>query len=279
MLIRDAIYRVIDTEGTDKEPTKSVALEVAWEDTSYDGQIWERYEELLDPGVPIPPTASAIHHYVDEDVVGKKPTADMLASLRRTADDTVISCWVAHNAEYDSTVLKLTDKRWLCTHRLAKHLWPEIENHSNQVIRYTLKLKPTFWGKGNQAHTAAYDVAVTAEILRTALPLVFRKWPGIATIEELIEKVKAPCVLHRIPFAGHGFPLFTEAEEGLLYWIINKQAGGEDCVHTAQHELNRREEARAAGQGFGLVVHEDDFDPEDRPRERDDRTADMFEGL
>jgi len=273
--IVDARYRVIDTETTDKEPTVAKLIEVAWREVDYQGAVYERFQELCDPGVPIPPTASAVHHIVDADVRGAFPAENLIEFVKEKAR--LVDCWVAHNAPYDSTVLQVADRPWLCTHRLAKHLWPEIENHSNQVIRYTLKLKPDISADA-PAHRAANDVAVTAEILRTALPLVFKKWPGIETIEQLIAKVNAPCVLHRIPFAGHGYPLFTEAEDGLLRWIINKQAGGEDCIYTAEHELERREEAAAAGQGFGLMPWEEDEEEERTQTKRDDRTADMFDG-
>lgn len=273
MLIRDARYRVIDTETTDKDPARAKLVEIAYRDVDFLGTVLGSSQALVNPGIPIPPTASAVHHLIDEDVADALPAETILVMVRSMAL-AAADCHVAHNAEYDSQVLRLSDVPWLCTHRLAKHLWPEIDNHSNQVIRYTLKLKPDL-APDEPAHRAANDVAVTAEILRTALPLVFRKWPGISTIAELIEKVKAPCQILRIPFAGHGYPLFTDAEEGLLRWIINKQAGGEDCVYSACRELERREEEDAAAEvGFGLVGGEDE---NEAPLTRDERTGDLFE--
>jgi len=227
------VFRVIDVEGTDRDPLLSSPCEVAWRDLSAKGEVLTQFETLLNPGVPIPPSSSAVHHIVDEDVAGK-PTLAHVAGIIGEAE-----IFVAHGADYDRTVLGLQSKTWLCTHRLAKHLWPEIGNHSNQEIRYTLKLKPDI-PKDTPHHRAAADVAVTASILAAALPLIPAKWPEARTIDDLVKVTNAPALLLRIPFkSGHG-QLFERAETSHLEWIVRTFAGGPDCVYTAQHWLDQR---------------------------------------
>lgn len=231
--LASVIFRVIDVEGTDRDPMISRPCEVAWRDLGADGQTLGRFETLLDPGVPIPPSASAVHHIVDEDVAGMPTLADVVGDISS------VDVFVAHSADYDKNVLGLQTKTWLCTHRLAKHLWPEIGNHSNQEIRYTLKLKPDI-PKDTSHHRAAADVAVTAAILAAALPLIPAKWPEVMTIADLVKAANAPALLLRIPFkSGHG-QLFEHAETSHLEWIVRTYAGGADCVFTAQHWLDQR---------------------------------------
>lgn len=232
ILIRDAIYRVIDTETTGREPSDARICELAWVDISACGVILDQFQSLVNPGIPIPPSASAIHHIVDEDVA-EAP------SIEEFADLLAAEVYVAHNAEYDSRVLGLSEDLWICTHRLAKHLWAEIANHSNQEVRYTLKLKPAV-NKHAPAHRAMNDALVTASILSAALPLALEKWPGIRTVEELAQKIKEPVLLHVVPFKSANGTLFKDADSGLLQWIIDRGAGGEDCVHSAMHWLEAR---------------------------------------
>lgn len=230
--IAETIFRVIDTEGTDREPTLSKVVEVAWIDVDAHGAEHGRFQSLCNPGVPIPPSASAVHHLVDADVAG----APLLSDL---SDLLLAEVYCAHNAEYDRTVLGIEGATWICTHRLAKHLWPDIGNHSNQEIRYTLKLQPRIERKG-PAHRALNDAAVTASILAAALPLVPEKWPEVLTAEDLAREIAKPCLIERVPFKSSGYVRFADADTGLLQWIVRKGAGGEDCVHTALHWLAER---------------------------------------
>lgn len=230
--LADAIYRVIDTETTDREPTQAKVVEVAWIDVDAAGTEHGRFQTLIDPGVPIPPSSSAVHHIVDADVVGAPPLDSFLEQMRAEV-------YVAHNAEYDRTVLGITDARWICTHRLSKHLWPHIGNHSNQEVRYTLGLKPRI-DRDAPAHRALNDAAVTASILAAALPLVPTKWPKVRTVDDLIREISTPCLIERVPFKSSGNVRFEDADTGLLEWIVEKGAGGEDCVHTAIHWLQQR---------------------------------------
>lgn len=233
--IKNAVFRIIDVEGTDRDPNLSHAVEVAYRRVRADGTELHRSETLIDPGVPIPPSASAIHHIVDADVAGKPKLEHVMLDADRQFD-----AYVAHGADYDKTVLKLQDHPWICTHRLAKHLWPEIENHSNQEIRYTLKLHVDL-PKGTPHHRAAADVAVTAAIFKAALPLALAKWPDVETVGQLIEKTNAPALLLKIPFKTAQGQLFEHATTDHLEWIVRTGAGGADCVFTASHWLDQRD--------------------------------------
>lgn len=69
---------------------------------------------------------------------------------------------VAHNAEFERSFLPaLRNERWLCTYRLARHLWREAPRHQLQVLRYELKLNV----RADQPHRAADDVKVVSALL------------------------------------------------------------------------------------------------------------------
>lgn len=262
MTLRDTMFRVIDTETTSHEPAEAELCEVAFADVDFDGKVLEAYQTLVNPGVPIPPEASAVHHLVDADVASAPPFEDVRPRLleRNASADRAGEPWVyvAHSADYDKAVLGI-DATWICTHRLAKHLWPEAGGHGNQYLRYWLKLAVDL-PLGSQSHRAAADVAVTRALLAHALPLAVAKWPAIETAEQLAREIAKPCRLLVVPFKSANGVKFADAEEGLLEWIVNKQAGGEDVIYTAAATL--RERYAVARRGL-LPEDDDDLQPDD----------------
>lgn len=235
MLLRDAIFRVIDCEATHREVELAKVCEVAFRDVDFSGVVHGEFSALCNPGIPMPPSASAVHHLVDEHVAGAPPVESFRDLLQAEV-------YVAHGADYDAPVLGL-EGPCICTHRLAKHLWPEIGNHSNQEVRYSLRLVVDL-PVGLYPHRAMYDVIVTAAILREALPLAAARWPAATTVEALIAEIAKPCRLHRVPFKSANGVTFAEAETGLLEWIISKQAGGIDVIYSAQEALRERFQLR-----------------------------------
>lgn len=230
--LSDAIFRVIDTETTGTEPDDRV-IELAWLDIDHTGTTHGRFASLIDPeGVEIKPGASAVHHLVAADLIG----APALETVRGMMEAEV---YVAHNAPFDAGMLKLQDRQWICTHRLAKHLLPHLESHSNQFLRYALKLEVPI-PQGTASHRSEADVTVTAVLLLYLLPLAAKKWPHITTVAALAAAAKAPVLLERIGFTDDKGKLFSDVDSGLLRWIVKKQAGGEDAIHTAQYWLNQR---------------------------------------
>lgn len=244
-------FRVIDCEATGPDPATDRAIEVAFQDVSGTGQLGMAFHSLINPGQPISPLASAVHHLIDEDV-RSAPTLEQLrpelvTRIPTPSGDAPAPVFVAHNADFDRQVLGLpADALVLCTYRLAKHIWPELAGHGNEELRYQLQLQPN-WPRG-QSHRAQADVATTLSILLAALPHVRAKWPGLSTPGELAKRVLEPCQLAYVPFhpKGRRFDDEDAVEDSLLDWILRKQAGGSDCIHTAEREIERRRAARLA---------------------------------
>ena len=99
---------VIDTETTGTDPSRDRIIELAVVVFEYDrdsgavGPVVERYSAFEDPGFPIPPESTAIHHITDDMVRGQR--FDELALQRCLREVQLV---VAHNAAFDRRFLEL----------------------------------------------------------------------------------------------------------------------------------------------------------------------------
>ena len=232
--LKDTVVRVIDCETTGLDPATEAVVEVAFADVDLaTGSVIKQYSTLINPGRPIPPEASAIHHIVDSDVKDAPRYNDIHASL-------FAPVYAAHNAAFDSSFLLLPGD-WICTHRLSRHLWPEFKSHSNQNMRYALGIQDVpGLSKDASAHRALADCLVTAAVLPLALERAAAAWPEAKTVAELLAKAREPAELVWAPFKSKAGMKFSSLDDGFLRWVITKGAGGEDAVHTARLTLRRR---------------------------------------
>jgi exodeoxyribonuclease X len=222
---------VLDTETSDLDPDKGAKLlEIAWIELNHTGQRWERTNSnefyIEQPAsLVINPHAQATHHI----------RADMLraengAISRYEAVRTLLShiepstILVAHNAEFDSRFLpEIYKSPWICTYRSSKHIWPGAPGHSNQVLRYWLKLEPDL-PSGKFPHQALYDVSVTTSIL---LKMLERHTP-----EQLLSLSKAPVRLKTIGFGKHRGTDFSQIPQDYLAWLRRQPNLDQDIIHT-----------------------------------------------
>lgn len=86
---------VVDFETTGFDPQKERAVEVAAVLVS--GRKIEKFESLINPGIPIPPEASAIHHLIAEDLTDAPTWAEVKPKILAMEFDVI----VAHNAPFD----------------------------------------------------------------------------------------------------------------------------------------------------------------------------------
>ena len=76
---------VLDTETTGVDPLTDRIVELAVVRLDPDGAA-RRYRRLVDPGVPIPPAATAVHGIADADVAGRPRFAAIADRLARRLD-------------------------------------------------------------------------------------------------------------------------------------------------------------------------------------------------
>ena len=93
---------VLDTETTGTDPGEDRVIEIALVKFEYDrvsgevGRVLDVYDGLEDPGRPIPPESTAIHHITDAMVAGKRFDE---RAIERVLDG--VGVVIAHSAGFD----------------------------------------------------------------------------------------------------------------------------------------------------------------------------------
>jgi DNA polymerase III epsilon subunit family exonuclease len=97
---RDLDYIAFDLETTGLHPVGSRILEIAAIRFRADGSESGRFEQLIDPGCPIPPQATGIHGITDDAVAGQPDIDAVLPEFLRFIGSEPIAM-IAHNAPFD----------------------------------------------------------------------------------------------------------------------------------------------------------------------------------
>lgn len=176
-------YCVVDVETTGLNCERDAVVEIAAL-KFVNGKVVDAYETLVNPGIPMPALASAIHLLEDEDV-SDAPT------LREVSDDLVAFVGadpvLAHNAAFDKGFLPMLHANdWLCTQRLARRLWPQAPSYRNAVLRYWLRVKHPLLRMA-APHRAFTDALTTGLIFERAVEVLPLEFLAPPTMRDAIE--------------------------------------------------------------------------------------------
>ena len=121
------------------------------------------FDQLEDPGRPIPPESVAIHHITDEMVSGKRIDDAEIESLLKD-----VSVVIAHNAAFDRPFVEqrwplFETKQWACS---IKDIDWKAEGVSSAKLEYLLQTQGVFY----EAHRAETDCWALLELLTMVLP-------------------------------------------------------------------------------------------------------------
>lgn len=225
MRLSETKFIVLDTETTGLDPATDKVVDIALIQVK-GGEIKELYSSLVNPEMPIPPESSAVHHIVDKNVQNAPTIEQVKDKIRPLFADAVI---VAHNASFDSSMFPIK-RPWICTYRLARHIWPDAKQHTNQYLRYWLGLDI-----GDvSVHRAQGDAWVTAHLLRILLT-EYLKNGGIDDVQELWKYTNAPIMVQKMPFGKHkGVPMNEVPREYLSWALGNLNDMDEDLRGTME---------------------------------------------
>lgn len=131
------------------------------------GEFSRNYQTFINPEMPIPPGAAAVHH-IGDSLVKNKPTIEKEEKeIRRYVRDYPL---LAYNSDFDRGMLDfLNDKQWLDVYRMAMHVFHigeenedgfKLSSFKQQELRYWLKLDHI----DGDAHRADFDVKITGKI-------------------------------------------------------------------------------------------------------------------
>lgn len=220
--------RVVDTETCDFD---GGIVEIASIDI-VDGVIdfSTQQSHLVNPHKPISINAMAVHHITDEMIQSSPVISDVIGSYRGS------DYLVAHNADFDKRMMPEMEAPFICTLKLARRLWPDMESHSNQYLRYALNLDVNV-PDGLHAHRALYDCIVTAALMQMILEC--SGW----TFNEMIEISNQPSLLNKLRFGKYKGMTFTEVKKenpGYLDWLSKQDDLDPDVAFSLDYWRSRQ---------------------------------------
>jgi DNA polymerase III epsilon subunit len=164
--LRELDMVVFDTETTGLEPSKGDQIVQIAGVRVLNGRLLSEdpFDELVNPGMPIPRSSTRIHGIRDEMVAGKDSVATVLGRFHRYVGSAVL---VAHNAAFDMKFLKLKERETglrfdsavLDTLLLSVALQPGHGAHTLDAIA------SRFGIENHDRHSALGDSVTTAEVL------------------------------------------------------------------------------------------------------------------
>lgn len=239
---------VLDVETTGFDPETCDITELAFIALEFD-QVNKRckkvgeFSSMANPGHTIPPEVSAVTHIIDEDVQDSPSSVDVVSAAMAEAKRLGVTAFVAHNAKFDQGFV---DKHvpeserlpWVCTHRLARHLY-DSPSYSNQTLRYLLKLDVP---RDGAVHRASYDALVTGKLLVRIVQDVFDNVKADELVAAMQKQMNLPVVLKKMPFGKHAKQDFADIPLDYLQWASKQTFDDSDLLYTIQRELKLRAE-------------------------------------
>jgi len=224
-------FAVIDTETTGLNPLEDGVIEVAVVKV-IQGKIGPAFSCFINPQRKINPSAQAVHHISSSQLVNALPYEQVLPLLNKWLEDSEVL--VAHNAPFDQSMLpNLIEKPWLDTLALAKRVYPKLEKHSNQYLRYRLNLSCPE-AEGGASHRALNDCYTTAYL---ALHLLEKITPKQGLVE-LLQDLATPTLLAECTFGKHKGSKWSDVPINYLQWLRDKELAP-DLRYTVEYYLRK----------------------------------------
>ncbi len=167
---------VIDTEttGLNTQSDRIVQIgAVAMRDGKLDFD--STFDVLVNPGIPIPPASTEIHHINDEDVKGAETFEQAIPKLDAFFNAPL---WIGYSIGFDLAVMKAEHERagldWspppsLDLQHLGQLVVPNLPNRSLETLAVWLKV-PT-----DNRHNALGDAIMTARVFKALVPKLAEK--------------------------------------------------------------------------------------------------------
>jgi DNA polymerase-3 subunit epsilon len=206
-------YRPIyyDTETTGTRADKDRIIEIA----AFDPEQNRTFVQLINPGMPIPKEATAIHGISDEMVKDAHSWKEVGAAFAEFCSGEVVL--IAHNNDtFDKLFLEEEYKR----NGMEMPKWTFIDSlkwarkYRSDLPRHTLQsLREVYEIPANQAHRALDDVII--------LNQVFSLMIDDLSIEQVLKLLETSGTLSKMPFGKHAGKPLESVPQDYVSWLLN----------------------------------------------------------
>ncbi|MBR3098483.1 MAG: PolC-type DNA polymerase III [Clostridia bacterium] len=183
---------VLDFESTGLNTAGARIIEIGAVKLT-EGTVVDQFEEMVDPGEPLPPKISELTGITDAALAGKPKAAEMLPKLMEFIGDCPIA---AHNSSFDASLLRSELKRLgmsfsnpvMDTLTYARKLYPD-----QKTFRLGALCKKLGVSLKN-AHRAVHDATATAHVLQKMFEETAERYPDIKTYTDLNKKLRGGAI-------------------------------------------------------------------------------------
>ncbi|GAB4338504.1 MAG: hypothetical protein Kow0099_12630 [Candidatus Abyssubacteria bacterium] len=195
--LRELTFVAVDVETTGLDPRSEKVVEIgAFRFDKSGGR--GSYEQLVNPGRPIPKAATSVHRITDRMVAWSPPLSRILFDVVRFFGDAVL---LAHNAKFDIGFFDVAFEEAriappvnpiLCTRELARVIYPGLSNYKLSTLTRFLGIRPI------GEHRALPDAIHSAEVFMHCISRLDPAWD--VTYGELLK-------IYGLPFSFRASPL------------------------------------------------------------------------
>ena len=208
------IFIDLETTGLEQDDkVVSIGLVVV------DGEDVFKMQDIVNEGKKIPPKASSIHHITNEMIKNKPKFIDSDSYKFLQENNNENTTLIAHNIKFDIEKLSASGFNFLGgmidTLRVTKHLIPECDGFSLQLLRYELKLYQKESGEV-LAHNALGDALVVKSL--------FEYLKDYASLEQMYELSFKNVLVEKFKYgkyAGRYIEEISMNDRGYLEWMLS----------------------------------------------------------
>lgn len=236
---------ILDTEttGTNQSRDKIIELGIVFVEvcpaTGKAYRLTRVFDELEDPGMPIPPESTRVHHIKDEMVAGKRINDVEVEALLAN-----VALVVAHNAGFDRVFVEerfpvFATKAWACSFRQIPWSEEGISSGKLEFLAYNCGFHFT-------GHRASTDCHALLEVLQNPLPT-----SGNLAMQTLLQNARLADI--KVSALGSPFDSKDALKDRNYRWNADKKVWAKDILQdNLDDEVTWLSEAVYAGKSFKL---------------------------
>ena len=205
-LERPLVFFDLETTGT--SITRDRIVEISCIKVYPDGHD-EEFTSRVNPGIPIPPASTAVHHITDEDVKDMPMFAELAPKIREIFTDADIAGF--NSNKFDVPLLIEEFGRVGMNFKVSLHKFVDVQNIFHKMEQRTLVAAYKFYcGKDlEEAHSANADTRATYEVLKAQLDRYPSLKNDIAYLSEFSCHNKNADLMGRIIFNNEDKEVFN----------------------------------------------------------------------